>query len=272
MSVRVMANVYLTKFPDLKDAAGNTSKASSAKAVTLALADHANDEGEGAYPSLETLAYKTALTRQAVIKTLDALKHNGVISAGGRSKWTTVNYSVNLTTLANGSKRDLQVNPVYPPSKPSLPPEVNPVYPNHQETTIKPNPPAAVSATVIEKANKTVDAIIANAANAKWKGRDLIRADLLEYADWYNATTGQVLSKRVQSSWYKALQAWKDEGLDLEDLQGAFDRARKWRMISDPNQLTQDAVAIRAARAIKPSPAQPARKFPKLVNGKLVEE
>lgn len=36
-----------------------------------------------------------------------------------------------------------------------------------------------------------------------------------------------------------------------ENLQIAFDAQTKWRMVSDPNQLTKDAVAIKASGTIK---------------------
>lgn len=93
--------------------------------------------------------------------------------------------------------------------------------------------------------------IIKNSNHSTWKGREQIRDNLLVLADWYNKTTGQVMTKRVQKSWYKALQDWQDEGLSPDNLQVAFDTQSKWRMVSDPNQLTKDAVAIKASGAVK---------------------
>ena len=62
MSVNLMSSIFKTEFRDLQDAEGNTTKASTAKFVCIALADHANDDGEGAYPSLAKIAYKTSLS------------------------------------------------------------------------------------------------------------------------------------------------------------------------------------------------------------------
>jgi len=44
-----------------------SSLASTTKLVLLALSSHMNDHGEGCYPSLDTLAQETSLTRKAVI-------------------------------------------------------------------------------------------------------------------------------------------------------------------------------------------------------------
>ncbi len=82
-----MSAIFATKFRDLKDATGNVTKASTATLVLLALADHANDNGVGAYPSLKTMAAKTEMTRQGIIKTFDALKYNGIITLEGIQTW-----------------------------------------------------------------------------------------------------------------------------------------------------------------------------------------
>jgi len=73
MSVKLMSAIFETEFRDLQDSEGNTTKAATAKLVLLALADHANDEGEGAYPGLTKMELKTALSRPAIINTYDAL-------------------------------------------------------------------------------------------------------------------------------------------------------------------------------------------------------
>jgi len=103
----------------------------------------------------------------------------------------------------------------------------------------------------LKQVNKKVDAIIGMSNGDGWQGRELIRADLLPLADWYNKATNQVMTKRAQKSWWKALGEWKEEGLQPEHLQIAFDNQSKWRMVSDPNMLTKDAVAIKAAGVTK---------------------
>jgi len=139
MSINLMAAIFRTEFRDLQDNEGNTTKASTAKFICIALADHANDEGEGAYPSIAKIAYKTSLSRTAVINALDALKHNGILLANGTSKYDTINYTVNPVCFARGSQPSLLVNPVDPPSQVEIPPPVNPVDPNHTLTIHKPS-------------------------------------------------------------------------------------------------------------------------------------
>jgi hypothetical protein len=141
MSVRLMSAIFETEFRDLQDRDGNITKASTAKFICLALADHANDEGEGAYPSLETLAKKTNLSRNCVINATDALKFNGIILNAGESKYHTSNYTVNPSAFVRieGSKLRLLVNPNDQVSNPGLPEVVIPVDPNHTLTIIKPS-------------------------------------------------------------------------------------------------------------------------------------
>lgn len=98
----------------------------------------------------------------------------------------------------------------------------------------------------LQEVNLKVNYIL-NQTKDTWQGRELLRDNLLVLADWYNKTTGQVMTKRVQKAWYKALQDWSDEGLSPANLQIAFDAQSKWRTVSDPNQLTKDACAIKAA-------------------------
>lgn len=105
----------------------------------------------------------------------------------------------------------------------------------------------SLSPEEINQVNREVDYLIDNAKKDVWQGRELIRDNLLSLADWYNRTTGQVMTKRVQKSWWKALQDWQDEGLTPEHLQVAYEAQSKWRMVSDPNQLTKDACAVKAA-------------------------
>lgn len=88
-----------------------------------------------------------------------------------------------------------------------------------------------------------------NDLSKSWQGREMIRTDLLEYADWYNRVTGQVMTKRAKASWWKAMGQWNEESLTITDLQIAFDARSKWRTVSDPNELTKDAAAIHALPA-----------------------
>jgi len=252
MSVRLMAEIFETEFRDLQDADGNTTKASTAKFICIALADHANDEGEGAYPSLAKIAHKTSLSRTCVINAMDALKYNGIALAAGTSKWDTVNYTINRACFSQieGSKSRVLVNPVDSPQLTQLTPPVNPVDPNHT-ITIHKTKDVSLSKSEMQEAGKKVDKILAMQNPNAWQGREHIRADLLPLADWYNRVTNQVMTKRVQKAWWKALGEWKDECLQPEHLQAAYDNRIAWRkIITDPNELTKDAAAIKAAGGI----------------------
>lgn len=139
MSIKLMSSIFDTEFRDLTDIDGNVTKASTAKLVLLALADHANDEGEGAYPGLTKMELKTGLSRQGIINTYDALKYNGIIFLIGESKYGTNNYTINVTAFPphNGSQPALLVNPLDHPSKATLPEVVKPLDLNHPLTIHK---------------------------------------------------------------------------------------------------------------------------------------
>ena len=114
---------------------------------------------------------------------------------------------------------------------------------------------------IVISANKAVDGILASGIPPEgyFKGRELIAENHLHYADWYHKTTNQVLTKRSQRSWWKAFREWQDEGLSIEHLQTAYGVEVAWRkFITDPNQITSKAVAIKAA-GTKNKPVQPAK-------------
>lgn len=98
MSVKLMNMVFEAKIENAK-VGEKTVTAPLLKLVMLALADHCNDDGDGAYPSLTMLEKKTALTRKSVINSLDALKQQGAIFRVGISKRGTTNYSLNIPML-----------------------------------------------------------------------------------------------------------------------------------------------------------------------------
>ena len=156
MSIKLMSAIFATKFRDLKDATGHVTKGSTAKFVLLALADHADDQGKGAYPGLTRMECKTALTRKTIVNALDALKFNGMISLVGRSKFNTSNYTI-LTqalpgTVENGvtstppmvaplhqdgvASTPLLVVPLHQDGVVSTPPMVEPVHQDGVASTL----------------------------------------------------------------------------------------------------------------------------------------
>lgn len=114
MSVNLMSAIFETEFFDIKDEDGNVTKASTAKLVLLAMADHANDEGEGSYPSVERLCRKTALSEQTIRNTFDALRYNGVIELAGRSKYGTNNHTINTKSFPKAIGKEVTSLTLYP--------------------------------------------------------------------------------------------------------------------------------------------------------------
>jgi len=97
MSIEIMSLVFKAEMTDLpykKDGKPRNAKASTVKLLLLAYADHANDEGEGAYPGYDKLETKTALSRQGIADTLEAVKQNGFMVLEGLSKWNTNSYRI----------------------------------------------------------------------------------------------------------------------------------------------------------------------------------
>ncbi|MRR31566.1 hypothetical protein EG834_14845, partial [bacterium] len=122
----------------LKDAEGHVTKGSTAKFILLALADHADEKGMGAYPGLTRMELKTGLTRKTIVNALDALKFNGIISLVGRSKFNTSNYTILIQTLKEKAEDGVTstpplVEPLHQDGVITTPPMVSPV---HQDSVI----------------------------------------------------------------------------------------------------------------------------------------
>jgi len=102
MSIGVMSLIFRAELSDLpyeKDGKKRNAKASTVKLILLAYADHANDEGEGAYPGYDKLEVKTALSRQGIADTLEAIKQNDFMALEGISKLGTNSYKISKSKL-----------------------------------------------------------------------------------------------------------------------------------------------------------------------------
>lgn len=64
---------------------GSTLKDASAYRVLLILADNANDEGKGAYPSASTIAEETGMSLRTVRNKLNDLEAAGIIMRGDQA-------------------------------------------------------------------------------------------------------------------------------------------------------------------------------------------
>lgn len=126
---------------------------------------------------------------------------------------------------------------------------------NSPNTSLTQPPDVSLSPEEIEQVNKKVDKILElnKKSSSFWKGRDSFRDNHLVFADWYNEKTGQICGKKNQRAWQKAFSDWQSEELTLESLEAARQARLKWKeFISDPNELTKDAVAIQAIKLVKP--------------------
>lgn len=129
MSIKLMSAIFETEFHDLeyvKDNETKRAKASTCKLVLLAIADHANDDGE-AWPGLRRLGVKTALSRQGLMDTIEALKYHNLLTVDEEpSKLHTNNYTINVSEITAMSSH------LTTPCKATLHADVKPLDQNHQ--------------------------------------------------------------------------------------------------------------------------------------------
>jgi DNA replication protein DnaD len=135
MSVKLMSIVFNCQMPELKTDKGKTVPDTTAKFILLALADNANDEGEGSYPGVDTLCKKTGYSTATVCNALNALRHNGFTQLMGRSKFDTNNYTILAAKILefqwlkredfSGYNPKILAAKTNPSVKPSVKPSIN---------------------------------------------------------------------------------------------------------------------------------------------------
>ena len=256
MSINLMSAIFETEFFDLKDKDGNITKASTAKLVLLAMADHANDEGEGAYPSIDRLSRKTALSPQTIRNTFDALRYNGIIALTGMSKHGTNNHTINTKSFPKAIGKEVPFLTLQPlegsngyalPLQPvtSTPLTVRP----ESSLTVKEPSNGGLSEKDLEQVNAKVDAIIDAARTAKYQYREKFPPNLVPLVDCYVEATGQTPSKRVLFDWIGSFGEMYDEGITTEHLRAAYKHATRpdgGFLVSRPGSLINTAAAIKA--------------------------
>lgn len=144
MSVRLMAMIYETRFGDMDyetDQKKYTITGSTLKSVALALADHANDDGKGAYPSITRLELKTEFSRPTIIRSLAAMQQRGIIKYSGISDRGTNDYTFNINKITEMCKAsDLEVvKPLHQGSEATSPEVVKPLHQDSEATSPKPS-------------------------------------------------------------------------------------------------------------------------------------
>lgn len=102
MSIRLMSRVFQARIPDVEITQGGLSRnvtTPTLKLLLLAWADHANDDGEGMYPSQTTLEKKTGLSHSSINAAISAAKQAGYVSYVGMSKRGTSEYKLDPSKL-----------------------------------------------------------------------------------------------------------------------------------------------------------------------------
>jgi hypothetical protein len=104
MSIKIMAAVFDAKIPKVQVGKNSVAEATM-KAVLLAMADHANDEGKSIYPSVQRLCDMTGLEDRTVQRAQRALAQIGIIRQTGVSRYGTTEYQIIPSSLFSLRRR-----------------------------------------------------------------------------------------------------------------------------------------------------------------------
>lgn len=180
MSIKLMTAVWETNI-------GPATR----RLILLALADIANDEGEG-WPSIETLARRASCSRSAAENSLRALAEDGIITRDSRGFHRSNLYRINLSTLTPRSRGSAPVTPksrvddpqilrvetprftgtepsVEPPEEPNLLSETPDGAPNQDSQDAKQQPPTRPD--VVQLCNRLRDLMIGNGCKPPTVGK-----------------------------------------------------------------------------------------------------
>ncbi len=107
--------------------------------------------------------------------------------------------------------------------------------------------------------DKKIDAIIGQAREAQsridsgtgWRGRELHPPDYLIYGDWWHEKTGLHMygakaKAKADSGWLKAFKELFENEVTIQSCNEALE-SNKWRNVSNPLQIVNDAKAVQAA-------------------------
>lgn len=254
MSIKLMSAIFDVEIHDLQfihttnhqdgtiDDVNSTVRASTAKFVLIALADHSNDYGEGAYPGISRLERKTNLSRQAVIDALEALQKNGLITVNGLSRLGTNNYTINIRSFPKMADEISElpelVSPADQGSMPGVLELVSPADHNHHVTIHKPSTAINVP-KIIAKANIAVDHILESAQKSATKTWTSLPEIYHSYGKAFCVSTGLSYHKRYFNDWASTFDEWSLDGYQPSDVVLAVDLCRdKGSDISRPGSIT----------------------------------
>ena len=261
MSIKLMSAIFETEFPaDFiyeKNGEKRTAKASTAKLILLAIADHCNDDGI-AYPGLKRLERKTALSHHTVIDTIEAMEYNGIISVLERNeKHNTNTYQINVRCFSEYSKElpiniyNAVVQPLHQGSAVVAPEVVQQLHYNHQLTTNNHNAKVSKKATLTQKDYNDTDNQIRDMVSYSRKAKDrtdtLLPEQYQDYAKAFTDATGIVYLPNQQSKWIGAFEMWNSLGVKVEDIKRAVTQLNGYT-VSSPMSLTNTLNTLIAER------------------------
>lgn len=244
MSIKLMSAIFETEFTKdfeyEKNGEKRTAKASTAKLVLLAISDHCNDDGQ-AYPGLSRLETKTALSRQGICDTIDALKYNGILSVIGiNGKNNTNTYQINMECF-----NSRVVKPLDQGSQATLPEVVKPLDLNHQLTIN--NHKAKLNKKELEQADQQVKDMIEHSKKAKTRSDTLLPEQWSDYAQAFIESTGLQYVPNQQGKWIGAFEVWRNLGVTIQDVKDATGQLHGYNILS-PMSLTNTLNGIIATR------------------------
>ena len=256
MSIKLMSAIFETEFTSdfeyEKNGEKKAAKASTVKLVLLAIADHANDDGQ-AYPGLTRLELKTALSRQGVLDTIEALKFNGMLEIKGINNARGTNiYQLNLRSFITSKELpdniyERVVKPLDQGSQATLPVVVKPLDLNHQLTINKPlteleqfqqfQKDKKLSKKQIDLSTKQVHDMVEHSKKAEKNKHQELPEQLIPLAKLFMDKTGIAYLPSQRTFWISSLQEWQTIGVTAEDVELAVDRMGGY-VINSPKSLT----------------------------------
>lgn len=269
MSIKLMSAIFDTEMIDLPctrrvehkngtvEFVDYTAKASTAKFVLLAIADHANDYGQGAYPGLAKLKKKTALSKQGIIDTIEALRANGLLSiAETPSMLGTNDYTINIRCFPKMAEEAAELPDVVKPldqgGKATLPDVVKPLDHNHKLNEQEPLSAEKIS-KIKQSAYKAVDAILETERKSAGKTWTNLPEPYHAYGRAFCESTGLNYHKKYLFDWINTFDEWQADGFQPADVRRAVEACRGKTDISRPGSITFKLRAQRAAFSVTES-------------------
>lgn len=224
--------------PELRDM---KTTGATCKIILLALSDHANDDGQGAYPSVKRLCRKTNLEKPTVMGGLLALRFHLFIEFVGTSIRDTNNYNVNpdrlekafettenllLTPVQNNPAK---VKPLYRAGKAALPQQVKPLDQNHPLTVHEPN---KYTPQKIDFMNMSVQEAMSMPSIQTYHHATNYFPGNLTWELVHNTVTEHSLT---EEKIHAAAVEWRSRGFRLENIAGILD----WAVNGIPTERKQ---------------------------------